>query len=199
MERTDFLAKVSIFSHMKKADLQRIADLARYQNFREGEVIINEGDNDNRLFIVIRGQVDAVKSLGEKKEIRLGTFGPHCYFGEMALVDDLNRSVSVIAKEDTQVLSLEQWNLHQEIGKSPGIAIELLRMLSLRVRANEKLIINTLGTFLPICAHCKKIREDNNSWTSIEEYISDHTETDFTHSICPECLRKLYPEYYKGD
>lgn len=199
MERTDFLAKVSIFSHMKKADLQRIADLARYQDFREGEVIINEGDNDNRLFIVISGQVDAVKSLGEKNEIRLGTFGPHCYFGEMALVDDLNRSVSVIAKEDTQVLSLEQWNLHQEIGKSPGIAIELLRMLSLRVRANEKLIINTLGTFLPICAHCKKIREDNNSWTSIEEYISDHTETDFTHSICPECLRKLYPEYYKGD
>jgi len=44
MDKTDFLAKVSIFSHMKKADLQRIADLARYQDFREGEVIINEGD-----------------------------------------------------------------------------------------------------------------------------------------------------------
>jgi CRP-like cAMP-binding protein len=199
MNKTDFLAKVSIFSHMKKADLQRIADLARYQNFREGEVIINEGDHDNRLFIVISGQVDAVKSLGGKNEMRLGTFGPHCYFGEMALVDDLARSVSVVAKEDTQVLSLEQWNLRQEIGKSPGIAIELLRMLSLRVRANEKLIMNTLGTLLPICANCKKIREDNGSWTSIEEYISDHTETDFTHSICPECAKKLYPEYYKGD
>jgi len=65
-------------------------------------------------------------------------------------------------------------------------------------RADEKFIRNTLGTFLPICAICKKIREDDDSWTAVEVYIRDHAETEFSHSICPECARKLYPEFYKG-
>ena len=78
------------------------------------------------------------------------------------------------------------------------MAVELLQMLSQRIRANEKFIRNTLGSFLPICANCKKIREDDDSWTAIEVYIRDHSETEFSHGICPECAKKLYPEFYKG-
>jgi hypothetical protein len=48
---------------------------------------------------------------------------------------------------------------------------------------------------LPICASCKKIRDDGGYWQQLEVYISNHSDADFTHGICPDCMKKLYPEY----
>ena len=54
--------------------------------------------------------------------------------------------------------------------------------------------IKKLSGLLPICASCKKIRDDSGYWEQIESYIKDHSEAEFSHSICPECVKKLYPE-----
>jgi len=54
--------------------------------------------------------------------------------------------------------------------------------------------IKTLRGILPICSNCKKIRDDKGVWNQIEQYVRDHTEVDFSHGICPECVTKLYPE-----
>jgi PAS domain S-box-containing protein len=54
--------------------------------------------------------------------------------------------------------------------------------------------VKTLSGLLPICAHCKNIRDDQGYWHDVEEYIHQHTDTDFSHSICPDCLQKYYPE-----
>lgn len=54
--------------------------------------------------------------------------------------------------------------------------------------------VKTLSGMLPICASCKKIRDDKGYWTQIEAYIRDHSEAEFTHGICPECMKKLYPD-----
>ena len=197
MKKTDLLAGISIFSMMEASDLDRIAHLAQYHSYNKGEVIIREGERDARLFIVVSGEVEVIKNLGTKNERPIRTLKPPSYFGEMALIDDQVRSAGVVAKQDTRVLSLEQWNLHQEIRKYPELAIHLLRMLSRRIRAIDKNLINTLRNFLPICANCKKIRDSEGSWSEIEDYIKIHTETEFTHSICPECARKLYPELNK--
>lgn len=62
-----------------------------------------------------------------------------------------------------------------------------------RIRALEKSMLNTLGALLPICASCKKIRESNGQWTAVNAYIADHSDSDFSHGICPECARSLYP------
>lgn len=56
--------------------------------------------------------------------------------------------------------------------------------------------VKTLSGLLPICSSCKKIRDDNGYWQQIEAYIRKHSEAEFTHSICPECAKKLYPEFY---
>ena len=53
--------------------------------------------------------------------------------------------------------------------------------------------VKTLSGLLPICASCKKIRDDTGYWNQIESYIRDHSEVDFTHSICPQCAKELYP------
>lgn len=54
--------------------------------------------------------------------------------------------------------------------------------------------IKTLSGLLPICASCKKIRNDKGYWQQIEEYIGAHSEAEFSHSICPQCMKVLYPE-----
>jgi len=59
--------------------------------------------------------------------------------------------------------------------------------------------VKILSGMLPICANCKKIRDDKGFWNQIEAYIDDHSEAQFSHGICPECAKKLYPEFYKGD
>jgi PAS domain S-box-containing protein len=55
--------------------------------------------------------------------------------------------------------------------------------------------VKKLSGFLPICSSCKKIRDDKGYWKEVERYIGEHSEAEFSHSICPECMRKLYPEY----
>ena len=60
--------------------------------------------------------------------------------------------------------------------------------------------VSQLSGLLPICASCKKVREDSGYWTQIEAYVQDHSEAEFSHGICPECEEKLYPEFSeKGD
>ncbi|MDH7488706.1 MAG: histidine kinase N-terminal 7TM domain-containing protein [Anaerolineae bacterium] len=56
--------------------------------------------------------------------------------------------------------------------------------------------VKTLRGLLPICANCKRIRDDQGYWHSVESYISEHSDVDFSHGICPDCARKLYPELY---
>lgn len=74
-------------------------------------------------------------------------------------------------------------------------------MMTLR-RLNEELQaaldnVKTLRGLLPICASCKKIRDDEGYWQQVEVYIRDHSEADFTHGLCPDCLLKIYPDFYE--
>jgi PAS domain S-box-containing protein len=64
---------------------------------------------------------------------------------------------------------------------------------SLREAASK---VKKLSGLLPICASCKKIRDDHGYWNQLEVYISEHSDASFTHSFCPECVRRLYPEIF---
>jgi PAS domain S-box-containing protein len=57
--------------------------------------------------------------------------------------------------------------------------------------------VNTLSGLIPICAGCKKIRDDQGYWSDVELYISKHSEAEFSHGLCNECMEKLHPEQYK--
>ncbi len=85
----------------------------------------------------------------------------------------------------------------------------LLREIKKRRRAEEALQkkidelngaldqIRKLRGIIPICSGCKKIRDDTGYWQQVEIYIRDHSEVEFSHSLCPDCAKRLYPEYYK--
>ncbi|MCX6226524.1 MAG: PAS domain-containing protein, partial [Bacteroidia bacterium] len=57
--------------------------------------------------------------------------------------------------------------------------------------------IKTLSGLIPICSSCKKIRNDEGYWEQVEVYVGKHSDAQFSHGICPECMKKLYPEFYK--
>ncbi|MGE5343797.1 MAG: response regulator [Candidatus Omnitrophota bacterium] len=61
--------------------------------------------------------------------------------------------------------------------------------------ANEK--IKTLSGLIPICSNCKKVRNDDGYWQEVEDYVASHTEAGFTHGICNDCMKELYPEFYE--
>ncbi len=54
--------------------------------------------------------------------------------------------------------------------------------------------VKSLTGLLPICAGCKRIRDDQGYWSQVESYISEHTEATFSHGMCPDCVEKWYPE-----
>ncbi len=58
--------------------------------------------------------------------------------------------------------------------------------------------VKVLSGLLPICASCKDIRDDRGYWKQVEVYIQDHSEAAFTHSICPDCTKRLYPKLHKN-
>ncbi len=94
------------------------------------------------------------------------------------------------------------------INRSLGVVVLWIMALILLQRRlgeeeREKLVgelkdalakIRVLRGLLRICSHCKKIRDDKDQWHSVEAYVTKHTEADFAHEICPECLHKHYPE-----
>ena len=107
--------------------------------------------------------------------------------------------------ENGKYLTGSAARLYDSEGNLVG-AIETVRDITLRKLAEaerEKLILDlqqalasvkTLSGLLPICAHCKRIRDDRGYWNEVEEYIRHHSDAGFSHGICPECMTKYYPD-----
>jgi len=77
----------------------------------------------------------------------------------------------------------------------------LLRNLYQTVQALQSSLdkVKLLNGLLPICMSCKKIRDDKGYWNQLEAYIRDHSEAEFSHSFCPDCVKKLYPDLVQSE
>ena len=105
---------------------------------------------------------------------------------------------TIFSEESSQKYNELQVNYETE-KKEKENEIYRLRNIEL-VKANEELKkalaeVKTLSGLLPICSSCKKIRDDGGYWEQIEGYISKRSDAQFSHGICPECAKKIYPEY----
>jgi CheY-like chemotaxis protein len=100
-------------------------------------------------------------------------------------------AVDYIAKPFNPTIVRLRVNNHMELKRHRDALA--LRNEELREALSK---IKTLSGLLPICASCKKIRDDKGYWSQIEAYVSRHTEAEFSHSICPDCAKKLYPDFY---
>jgi PAS domain S-box-containing protein len=95
-------------------------------------------------------------------------------------------------KERTADLAKANEQLKLQIEEREKAEAEKEKLIvELRKALNE---VKTLGGLLPICASCKKIRDDQGYWNQLEDYIQKHSEAEFSHSVCPDCAKILYPE-----
>ena len=91
-----------------------------------------------------------------------------------------------------------------EAGTVDPLVIENVRLYELAQERADRLEkaykeIKILRGIIPICASCKKVRNDNGYWEQVEAYISEHSEVLFSHGSCPDCMEALYPNYFKKE
>lgn len=137
MEKIFHLKKVPLFSSLHAKELTAIASITEETNFPPGSVIIKEGEPGDCLYLVVRGKVEVIKSMGTPREIRLAEIGPDNYFGEMALFDQEVRSATVVSLEETVVLCLRRFEFEETMREFPRIAISACKEFSRRIRELE--------------------------------------------------------------
>jgi HEAT repeat protein len=139
MNRVIFLKKVPLFQYLSLDDLLIIDEALAQKEFLAGEKVFAEGSLGAELCIVFRGSVVIRKKSGTA-ERELAQLGPGECFGEMALFDAAPRSATALAVSDCTLLTLERNRFHTLLTQRPEMALEMCRVLSLRLRAaNERL------------------------------------------------------------
>jgi len=128
----------------------------------------------------------------------LVTGDPHIrFYAGAPLIDLQGNALGTICVVDTKPQSLTptQSSALTAIARQAIAQLEIRRVAADLADALTDLKI--LRGLLPICSHCKEIRNDSGYWQSIETYVRDHSDADFTHGICPICMEHNYPEIFR--
>jgi len=118
------------------------------------------------------------------------------FYAGAPLLDAAGHALGTLCVIDTKPRSLTpaQNSALVAIARQVTAQLELRRTAADLAEALSDL--KTLRGLLPICSHCKEIRNDSGSWQSIETYVRSHSEADFTHGICPVCMHRHHPEIF---
>ena len=139
----DVLARVDLFSGLRKKELQDLSTYCVESTYHPGSVMLSEGEQGLGLFILTKGTVRITRANSpDGAEEVLGTAGAGDVIGEMALLDDMPRSATVTAVDDVTVLVLPFWDfriiLRRILRSDPDVGLDLLAVLSRRLRKAEQ-------------------------------------------------------------
>ena len=139
----DALARVNLFSGLRKKELKEVATCCREGTYSPGSVLISQGEKGLGLFILTKGTVRITRANSpDEAEQVLGTAEAGDVIGEMALLDDLPRSATVTAVDEVAVLVVPFWDfriiLRRIFRSDPDVALDLLAVLSRRLRKAEQ-------------------------------------------------------------
>lgn len=109
--------------------------------------------------------------------------------GAMDFISKPVNSIELLARVSSALL------LKQEMDRRKNRELELRRSNEELQQALKE--VKVLRGLIPICASCKKIRNDGGFWQQIEEYLGEHSEAEFSHGLCQPCIKKLYPGVYQ--
>ena len=148
-DRLLLLKKSPMFSKVTTDDLRLVAQALEEQTFFAGDHIFEINEQGDHLYLLVSGKVGITLDADARSSNYISTLGPGECFGEMNLLDDLPRSASAHALEDTSVLSLEKTRLRGLLQSYPEISIGMLRSLSLRVREVNNRLLNVSRQYKP--------------------------------------------------
>ena len=136
-----FLRRVSIFSGMTLEQLRVLSTHLEDQHFLRGEVIFEEGDFSQDLYIVVSGRIRIIIEYGTANERIINTLGEGAFFGEMAIFEGAPRSATAVTEQEAELLVLAPQKFKQTIYQKPDMAFEIFRELSGRLRRREEEIV----------------------------------------------------------
>lgn len=127
--------KPPLFDELSPEDLDIMVRHGIERTYQKNTVVISEGDTSDSLYIIREGRVKAYVSDEESKEITLNTQGPGEFFGELSLIDETERSASVMTTEKSTLVLVTRPGFERCLGENPDLAIKLVRLLVGRIRA----------------------------------------------------------------
>lgn len=133
----DFLKSVPIFSELEAERLQQISRLGSRKFYKRDSVILREDETGSALFVIIFGKVKISRSSEDGKEVILTILNESDFFGEMAILDGLNRSATVTALDDTELFLIQRTDFLNLLYENPEVSIALLHELTRRLRATD--------------------------------------------------------------
>lgn len=143
MSYSELLARIPLFETLPREELEHLSTLLRPRRYARGEVIFHQGDVGTSLLIVRKGQVAIRLSSPEGKEVILALLDRGDFFGELALLDGEPRSTDAVAREETDVLSLQREDFQRFLAARPQLAHGLLTALARLVRRVTQLVHDT--------------------------------------------------------
>jgi HEAT repeat protein len=142
MERLLALRRVPLLAPLSLEQLEAIGEFMTEADYLAGEIVVREGEPGNELFVMLEGEVQAVKNYGTPEEIELTRMSPSNvgYFGEHAIFDSAPRSATVVVRHDARLLILDGARFLELIVHSSEIAVEICKVLTQRLRVTEELL-----------------------------------------------------------
>lgn len=140
----NFLRNVFFLKDLDADGIGALAGCSREQTFSPGQVIFNEGAPADRFYILMQGEVEVWKSYGGQEPSLLAVHGSGHFFGEMALVDQLPRSATLVARTDARTLFISRDDFQALIRSNNSIALSVMMSISLMVRSSNESFVEDL-------------------------------------------------------
>ncbi len=138
IEKALFLKTVNLFEAMTPEQLKILTNISEEVTYQFGDILFNEGDPAEHLYVIVEGEVNILKSHGTPEEVRLAVLGEKTSFGEIALFGSEGRSATAVANMDSSFLTMKKEHLHLLIQENPAISTAIVFQLANMIRDNNR-------------------------------------------------------------
>jgi signal transduction histidine kinase len=139
-----FLRNVSFFEELPDTDIRNMLKYCGEEQFSAGEILFHENDPADRFYIVLQGEVEVWKAYGTDDADMLAVHGKGHLFGEMALIDDMPRSATVLARRPTRLLYIKEEDFQRMVRENSSVGFSIIKSLSSMVRKSNDTFLEDL-------------------------------------------------------
>ncbi|MDD5675653.1 MAG: cyclic nucleotide-binding domain-containing protein [Chitinivibrionales bacterium] len=158
----DLVRELPVFQDCSLSQLVQIERVMHKRLYRKDEIVFNEGEPGAGMYIVIHGEVAIRKRVAAEKQIVLAVIGTRHFFGELALLDEIPRSASAVAVEETELLAFCKPDLERIVLRNPKLGVTILRNISRLV--------------------CKRLIKTNQNVETLENKLEEYNSRNATQS-----------------
>ncbi len=141
MSTADELRRIWLFEGLTEDQLNSLSPFTYRKNFGPGELIVEEGHTGNGLYLIVSGNVEAVKGLGTEQQQTVNKLGEGEVFGELALLGEWPRTATVRAVDNVECLGIDRWVFLAQVERQPQVGIRMLHILAQKLRDSDARLV----------------------------------------------------------